>query len=105
MLLELHQSSAGRSRPVAWPLRPGEIPNNKPVTMSALKSKKTSLAAETQCQRGQSRAVSGLGESFFFPLRELRRNRARKQDPCTGPSGHGIQSCSSNCSREHTPRW
>ena len=49
MLLEPHQSSVGKSRLVAWPLSPGEKPNNKPVTMSALKSKKTGLAAETQC--------------------------------------------------------
>lgn len=47
MLLEPHQSSMGKSRLVAWPLSPEEKPNNKLVTMSALKSRKTGLAVET----------------------------------------------------------
>lgn len=77
MLLEPHQNSAGRGRPVSWPLSSGEKPNNKPITMPALQGKKTGLAVETHCQGSRSRAVSGLGEPSIF---QWQSNEETKQE-------------------------
>lgn len=108
MLLEPHQNTAGRGRPVSLSLSPGEKPNNKPVTTSALQGKITGLAGETHTPGSQSRAVPGLGEPFFFfPTERTMRKLSEKVESLTLADHCMIFKAVpvTNCTKQHTLRW
>lgn len=102
MLLEPHQSSMGKSRLVAWPLSPWK--RNKATSLSPCLLWK----AEEDRHNNGDLMLEGPEQnwvwltSHFSHWKSYEETGQESRTACTGPSLHGIQSCSSNHSRGHT---